>query len=92
MTVSVIIKGLVQGVGFRYFIKEKADSLNINGWVKNMRDGSLAMELSGSEESIKKMIGYCQKGPSAAEITNVAVVREKEKIFEKFSILIEEDY
>lgn len=87
MTICVIIKGLVQGVWFRDFIKEKAEELHITGWVKNTSDGSVAAEFSGNESSIKKMIAYCNQGPTGAEVSKVLVDHQEEKTYKDFQIL-----
>lgn len=46
------VTGRVQGVGFRWFVKQTADQMKITGWVKNQWDGSVKMEVQGAEESL----------------------------------------
>ena len=63
-----IIKGKVQGVGFRYFTKEQADKLSLTGWVKNLADGSvevLALGESGIIEIFKQKL---QQGPPLGRV------------------------
>ena len=51
-----VIKGNVQGVGFRYRAKYAANGIGLTGWVRNEWDGSVEMEVQGSEELINKML------------------------------------
>ena len=54
--------GWVQGVGFRYRAKHAADSYGCTGWVHNEYDGSVAMEIQGSERQIDMVILTIEKG------------------------------
>jgi len=67
------IHGRVQGVGFRYYVKQKADSLGISGFVKNQPDGSVYSEAEGEAEQLDLFIHFCQKGPSFARVDNVSI-------------------
>ncbi|MDP3013318.1 MAG: acylphosphatase [Candidatus Subteraquimicrobiales bacterium] len=67
------IKGLVQGVYFRSYMQEVAERFNVNGWVKNCPDRTVEAVLEGSEENVKKVIDWAQRGPPAAKITDVDV-------------------
>lgn len=57
----VCISGRVQGVGFRYRVRYLAPSLSITGWVKNLDDGRVEMELQGVENEIDKLFQELQK-------------------------------
>ena len=52
----IIFYGRVQGVGFRYYAVQKANQLGLTGWVKNLYDGSVEMEVEGQEELIDQLI------------------------------------
>ena len=54
--------GRVQGVGFRVFVQNVAQELGFTGWVKNMPDGSVEMEVQGPEEAIDYMLLQLQTG------------------------------
>ncbi len=56
----IIFTGRVQSVGFRYRSKYAADALGLSGWVQNLWDGSVEMEVQGSEEDIQSMISAIQ--------------------------------
>ena len=63
-------EGRVQGVGFRFFVQSSAKSLGITGWVKNMSDGSVTMELQGEPEIVERLIAKIQKGNDWIKVTN----------------------
>ena len=52
----IFFYGRVQGVGFRYYAVQKANQLGLTGWVKNLYDGSVEMEVEGQEELINQLI------------------------------------
>ncbi len=52
----IIFHGYVQGVGFRWRAKQIAESLRITGWVSNMADGSVQMEIQGTEAEIDRVV------------------------------------
>ncbi len=54
--------GQVQGVGFRYFVQTTAMKYGLTGWVKNMNDGSVTMEIQGEKENIDKLFSTVKKG------------------------------
>lgn len=56
----IFFYGLVQGVGFRYYAVQKANQLGLTGWVKNLYDGSVEMEVEGQEELIDQLIIFLQ--------------------------------
>ena len=77
-------KGRVQGVGFRYRAKHAADMYGATGWVINNPDGTVTMELQGTEEQIDNVIMAIENGfyirVDSKDITDVPVI-EVEKIF-----------
>ena len=56
----IFFYGRVQGVGFRYYAVQKANQLGLSGWVKNLYDGSVEMEVEGQEELIDQLIIFLQ--------------------------------
>ena len=54
--------GRVQGVGFRYFVQSQAQLLGVTGWVKNMEDGTVTMELQGTTEHLARLIAKIRIG------------------------------
>ncbi|MGE5308425.1 MAG: acylphosphatase [Deltaproteobacteria bacterium] len=55
--VHVVYRGTVQGVGFRYTVRQIAEGLGVNGWVKNLWDGSVEVEAEGEEYTLKRFLG-----------------------------------
>lgn len=75
----MLVSGRVQGVGFRWYARAKAEELGLAGWVRNLPDGRVEAWLEGEEEAVRAMLAWLAKGPPAARVTNVeAVVREPE--------------
>lgn len=54
--------GRVQGVGFRYFVQTNAQILGVTGWVKNMEDGTVTMEMQGTKDLLADLRGRIEKG------------------------------
>lgn len=67
------IFGRVQKVGFRYSTLQKARELDMSGSVKNLRDGSVEVEVQGEEAQIEEFIEWCKKGPSYSEVKKIIV-------------------
>ena len=72
-SVILTIRGRVQGVGFRYFVMQKADMLNIAGFVKNQYDGSVYVEAEGESEQLEQFISICKQGPWSASVSDTEV-------------------
>lgn len=69
----VVIKGRVQGVGFRYWVEAEAVSRGLTGWVRNRRDGSVEAVFFGTDGAVDAMLAACKEGPASALVTDVAV-------------------
>ena len=67
----VTIRGRVQGVGYRYFVEREAQLRDLEGWVRNRRDGSVEAVFSGSADAVAGMIAACRRGPSSARVDAV---------------------
>ena len=64
----VTVSGRVQGVGYRAFVDHAARSHDLEGWVRNRRDGSVEAVFAGPEEAVTAMIAACRRGPSSARV------------------------
>jgi len=73
------IFGQVQGVFFRSYIEQAAQSLGLVGWVKNESDGSVKVVAEGDKEDLKKIIKFLKRGPNSAKITKTEIKWEKSK-------------
>ncbi len=81
------VYGRVQGVGYRYFVKEKAQNLDLFGYVKNLEDGSVEVLAQGREENLQKLIEELKKGPFLARVDKLDIVfRKPLNIFYNFRI------
>jgi acylphosphatase len=69
----VLIRGAVQGVGFRYWTRRTAIARGLQGWVRNRRDGSVEAVFAGPEPAVADMIGLCRRGPASARVDAVDV-------------------
>jgi acylphosphatase len=75
----ILVSGWVQGVFFRSETKRNANRRNVTGWIRNLYDGRVEAILEGEEEAVKKVIGFCRKGPSHARVKDVEVKWEDYK-------------
>lgn len=66
-----IVKGIVQGVGFRYFVLRVARSLGLKGYVKNLYDGSVEVVAIGDNDSLNVLEKELKKGPPMAVVYSV---------------------
>ncbi len=73
VTKHLWIEGVVQGVGFRYFMQRRARTIGIRGWVRNRKDGSVEALVQGSPDAIAAIIAQAKQGPRAARVADVKV-------------------
>ena len=66
------VSGRVQGVGFRYFIKQNADTLAVNGYAKNLPDGRVEFLLQGEKLSVLSLLEKINSGPAYSQVTEVS--------------------
>ena len=86
-SVRVYIRGTVQGIFFRGFIKENAERHNVKGFVRNLEDSRVEVFLEGNNDDVDKMIELCKTGPKHSDIKNVEVKNEKFQDFKTFKVL-----
>lgn len=73
---QVIFEGRVQGVGFRYTVKELARGFDVCGWVKNLADGSVELQVMGEKEELESFIEeIAEESNVAHHIKNLTVVK-----------------
>lgn len=66
-----IVRGRVQGVGFRWFVEREAHILGIAGWVRNNHDGSVEVQAQGTRDQLSGLRSRLQQGPRAARVDGV---------------------
>lgn len=86
-SVRLYIKGTVQGIFFRNFVKENAERYNVKGFVRNLEDGRVEAFMEGNSDDVNKMIELCKKGPKHSQIRNVEIKSEIFQSFNNFKIL-----
>ncbi len=84
---KINVVGRVQGVGFRYFTKKKADELGLFGRVKNLYDGSVEIHIEGDEYLVLEFLEWCHDGPSSAIVNSLSYIVDELKSFKSFEII-----
>ena len=83
----IFVSGIVQGVGYRYFVRSHAKQLGLNGWVRNAEDGGVEIVLQGDEQKIEAMIVLCRQGPMLSKVDHIGFEwEESEEIFTELII------
>ena len=65
------IEGRVQGVGYRWSAQNKAQELELAGWVRNQPDGTVLLEAEGEEAALHALRRWCEEGPPGARVSRV---------------------
>ncbi len=73
----VLIAGLVQGVNFRAYTRDKARAAGVEGWVRNLPDGRVEAVFEGTRPAVQRMISWCYSGPTHAVVEKVDVAWEE---------------
>ena len=72
----VIVSGLVQGVGMRFSCAREAERHGVEGWVRNLADGTVEVVLEGEAEAVEALLGWLNQGPAGADVTGLDVRTE----------------
>jgi acylphosphatase len=86
-TISVIVKGKVQGVYYRQTTQEKAIALGITGTVRNLSDRNVKIIATGTKEQLDVLLAWCRQGPSRAEVSSIEMNDEPLQEFTGFRIV-----
>lgn len=70
---AATVRGVVQGVSFRWYTAREADRLGVVGWVRNAPDGTVRLEVQGPEADVETLVAWLQHGPPAARVAGVEV-------------------
>ena len=71
--VRVVVRGRVQGVGFRWFAVQSARTLGLSGWVRNAMDGNVEAAVAGPEDAVAKFLAALEQGPGRGYVSEVDV-------------------
>jgi acylphosphatase len=69
--VHLVIRGRVQGVGFRAWTQHQGELRGLTGWVRNRRDGSVEAVISGPAAEVAQMVAVCREGPRGSVVDHV---------------------
>ena len=83
---DITVTGKVQGVGFRYQAQEFADKINISGYARNLRDGSVFMEIEGEEKDLNSFVEWCKSDTLLASVKHMDIKSSVIKGYREFSI------
>jgi DNA ligase D-like protein (predicted 3'-phosphoesterase) len=84
--VRAVVRGEVQGVGFREMTAREARRLGVLGWVRNEDDGSVRAHAEGPQAGVEELVAFLREGPPAARIADVAVEQVKVEGHEQFAV------
>lgn len=83
---NITVKGKVHGVSYRLATLRKAHKLSLTGYVRNLHNGDVFIEVEGKEEDIDKLIAWCYIGPPLAEVKEVNAEEKEFQNFRNFEI------
>lgn len=81
-----VVRGRVQGVGFRFFAERAAREAGVKGWVRNCSDGSVETMVEGEEAAVDGYLDRLRKGPLGARVAGVAIEDVSLAAFHSFDI------
>jgi acylphosphatase len=73
----VVVRGVVQGVGFRYFASRVARAHGVAGWIRNLPDGTVEAVFEGEPSAVETVLRWCEHGPRVAHVEAVDVSDEE---------------
>ncbi|MDY0908901.1 acylphosphatase [Microbacterium sp. CFBP9034] len=71
--VHVMVRGEVQGVGYRYTLRMVAREAGVSGWVRNRREGSVEAELEGTPAQVDEVLAWMAEGPPGSRVAEATV-------------------
>ena len=69
----MVVKGLVQGVGFRYFVFRHATKLGLTGWVQNLFNGHVEIDVEGERSLLESLLAEVKIGPRSAQVKDLHI-------------------
>ena len=71
LRLRIVVRGRVQGVGFRYATVATARRLGLTGWARNAPDGSVEILAEGDPTAVRELLAWCHQGPPSAQVSSV---------------------
>ncbi len=84
---QINVVGIVQGVGFRFFTKQKADQIGVSGTVQNLNDGSVEIYAEGNESALHEFLSWCHNGPPSSTVEKLEYTTAKNQNATQFRII-----
>ena len=84
--IRAVVRGAVQGVGFRDATVDRARELGVMGWVRNGEDGSVRVHAEGANRAVEELMAFLRVGPPLARVSEVAIERVAVEGHEQFAI------
>jgi acylphosphatase len=82
-----IVQGVVQGVGFRYFVVRNASALGLRGYTRNNETGDVEVVAQGPRQALERLLALLRRGPSAAYVDDVETIwRQPTEHFSGFNV------
>lgn len=88
---QVSVSGRVQGVWFRRFTQQKAESYGVVGWVRNVSDGRVQAILCGDEKSVRQVESWMSQGPELSNVAEIISEQTEWQEYAAFSVLDDAD-
>ena len=82
----VVVRGYVQGVGFRYSAAAAARTRDVTGWVRNRPDSAVEAVFEGEPDAVEGMVQWCERGPRGAEVDEIDVFDEPPEGLQRFEV------
>ena len=86
--IHIIVTGTVTGVGFRWWLYQKANERNVYGWVRNRTENKVEAVFIGHEKDLDNILKLCRKGPTSSNVESIKIEDYQQEYFQKsFDIL-----
>ncbi len=86
-TLNCLVSGRVQGVNFRSWTKRQADSYGVTGWVRNLPDGRVEVEVQGEDQVLDAFREQLYQGPPASRVDNLECEwSDQDKVYKSFEV------
>ena len=86
VSLHAVVRGRVQGVGFRYFVRQRAEAHGVSGFVRNLPDGSVELHAEGTSDALSAFEADVRRGPSFGRVDEALVTSGKARGFQGFEI------
>lgn len=84
---NIVITGRVQKIGFRFTAMQSAYRFGVHGFIKNMNDDQVYIEVEGEDNNLDDFLQWCHRGPLGARVESVEVTEGELKDFKSFDII-----